>query len=437
MTDAALPPKANGAPLLRFDRATAFVVGVCLLCPLTNLKLGDIQSVEVFGLFYVLYAYGVFALRRGTFQAHREVIKLTRSYIFFLIVVFALALAALRLQTFPPFLLGILKTPPVLSLSRIFQLAICMIGSMLLIVSITRKPELLSIASRYFVIGGLISAIYGLVSAISWAIGFELPGAYAIESIRVRGFFVEGGPFGIYMLSVWTIILFRHYQLRAISRVSMWLQSSLVIVAFFAAQSKAATLLLILIGITYLFLTKKYLKLFFGSIVAAPLLAYFVTQGGLAGYVENYVNFAEAAKARPDDGSLVLGRLMASILAPRIIAEHPIAGIGIGNYSLQRNNPDLLDGLPQTDAWDLPGFGFIGYAAELGIPATIFLMWLLWRPVTIALRLGAGARVAALGSLQFYVHVMGAQITFIYPWLVSSIVIGYSLTFNNLKKVRE
>jgi O-antigen ligase len=119
---------------------------------------------------------------------------------------------------------------------------------------------------------------------------------------------------------------------------------------------------------------------------------------------------------------------MAAILTPRIISEHPLLGIGIGNYSLQRNNPTLLDGLPPTDAWDLPGLGLIGYAAELGVPTTLLLMWLLWRPVVIALRSGAGPRVAAFGSLQFFVHAMGAQITFIYPWIVSSMVVGYSLT---------
>ncbi|WP_295679302.1 hypothetical protein, partial [uncultured Nevskia sp.] len=150
MTDTTLPPNANGASLIGFNRATAFVIGVCLLCPLTNLKLGDVQLVEIFGLFFVAYAYGAFSLRRGTLHAHREVISLVKLYGFFLLIVTALAIIALRLQTFPPFILSILKTPPFLSLSRILQLAICMIGSTLLIISMVRNPRLVSVTARYF-----------------------------------------------------------------------------------------------------------------------------------------------------------------------------------------------------------------------------------------------------------------------------------------------
>ena len=47
------------------------------------------------------------------------------------------------------------------------------------------------------------------------------------------------------------------------------------------------------------------------------------------------------------------GRLGGAVLVPRMIADHPWTGIGLGNYPLMRNDPHYLQGLPTNDAWDL------------------------------------------------------------------------------------
>jgi hypothetical protein len=128
-----------------------------------------------------------------------------------------------------------------------------------------------------------------------------------------------------------------------------------------------------------------------------------------------------------EDGNFAAGRIMGAIMLPRMIADHPIAGIGIGNYSLQRNNPDYLQGLPATTAWDLPGLGLLSYVAEVGIPLMLVLMWLLWAPVRLAGRRQVPALVVILTSYQFFANSLGVQITFAYPWLVTTLGLAYAL----------
>jgi len=118
---------------------------------------------------------------------------------------------------------------------------------------------------------------------------------------------------------------------------------------------------------------------------------------------------------------------MAAHLVPRMIAEHPFGGIGFGNYSLQRNNPNYLQGLPTTSGWDLPGLGLAGYVAELGVPLVLFLIWLIWYPVKVIRFHKVSILVVLTASYQFFAHLVGVQITFVYPWLLTALALGYAL----------
>jgi hypothetical protein len=53
--------------------------------------------------------------------------------------------------------------------------------------------------------------------------------------------------------------------------------------------------------------------------------------GKLFGYTYAYLNLEEALAYRPDDPSLIMGRIAAAAIVPRMIAAHPVAGIGVGN----------------------------------------------------------------------------------------------------------
>jgi hypothetical protein len=108
-----------------------------------------------------------------------------------------------------------------------------------------------------------------------------------------------------------------------------------------------------------------------------------------------------------------------------MIASHPMTGIGIGNYSLMRNDPHYLGSLPTiTDAEDLPAIGIPGIAAEMGIPTTIWLLILLFKPYWVCRKKASIIGVAAI--FQPIAHFFGVQLTFFYPWFVSACALAAS-----------
>jgi len=104
---------------------------------------------------------------------------------------------------------------------------------------------------------------------------------------------------------------------------------------------------------------------------------------------------------------------------------NPIFGIGIGNYSLVRNDPKYLKGLPVYYKWDQHSLGLIGYLPEFGIPLFLLFIYLLFKPVYWSLKIKPRGLIFVLASTQLVIHIVGAQITFLYPWLVSAICMGY------------
>jgi hypothetical protein len=127
---------------------------------------------------------------------------------------------------------------------------------------------------------------------------------------------------------------------------------------------------------------------------------------------------------RPDDINLIMGRIAAALIIPRMIEAHPVLGIGIGNYSLMRNDPDYLDGLPAVQDWDLPGLGLISVAAELGIPLALLFIWLLSRPARMAWRARCPAIVLATAGFQPAAYALGVNLNFFYPWLISGFALA-------------
>ncbi len=410
-----------------------FLASVCLLAPLTALKIADIQPVEIFLLLSSFVFLAVLIERFTTITVQMDLWKLQNLYLLFVVIVGLLACLAVRLPIYPPTELSFLRTPPFLSFSRLTELALCMYG-LLLASEVCRTPELLHCACKYYIWAGLLSCLFGLLSWNFYHItGLELGGTYG-DANRIRGAFIEGGPFGIYLVSVLLVLLFR-WRIRAqrLTRSEL-LTAAIVIVTFFLAASKAGIgvaialcILAVIAGRRQVRIRARYIVL--ATLGSSVLFAVAWTQG-LAGYVFNYENFSESVASRPDDTSLVMGRLMAVVLVPRMIADHPVAGIGIANYSVIRNDPHYLEGLPSTTEWDLPGLGLLGYAAELGIPATLFLVVIIWRPVRIVKSRSCSVVVVVLASYQMIAHLFGAQITFFYPWLVTSFALGYSLRAN-------
>jgi hypothetical protein len=119
------------------------------------------------------------------------------------------------------------------------------------------------------------------------------------------------------------------------------------------------------------------------------------------------------------------GRASGLLLVPAMISVNPLFGVGLGNYSLVRNDPKYLQRLPSVDFWDLSGLGLLGYVAEMGIPLFLLFFYILFKPFIWIYRMGGRGILLILAATQLVLHLFGAQITFLYPWLVSAICMGY------------
>lgn len=403
---------------------------LCILSPLTDLKLGSIQPVELLMFFlFPIAIYRIFADLE--IKSSAETISLLRKYVFFLVAVAAISLLSLRLRVFLPSDMSLLKTPPFLSMAKLFQLVMIVLVMFILIFWFVKQPKLMDYFSRGYIYVGLFNSVFALASCLAMFAGLDLGGAYGEDWPRAKGFFVEGGPFGTYLVSVLLIVMFRKKVLNKGTQLQAYVHMLLLILALFASSSKAAFLLVFVLMIYFQVINKKAKYILFVVALMVPLLFATGKIQGLVGYFSNYNNFTEKAAGNPDDPNLVMGRLMASVLVPRILLDHPLTGVGLGNYSLQRNNPDYLQGLPATDKWDLPGLGLAGYAAELGLPLIFFFIWLVWHPVKIMQKKNLSPFLIVLASYQLFGFLLGTQITFIYPWLVAAVALGYCFGLNN------
>ena len=78
-----------------------------------------------------------------------------------------------------------------------------------------------------------------------------------------------------------------------------------------------------------------------------------------------------------NDGNFVIGRIAGLFIVPRMVAAHPLSGVGWGNYGLLRNLPEYRGASAFTFENDQPALGLLGDAAEFGIPLDLFLLALI------------------------------------------------------------
>jgi hypothetical protein len=403
------------------------------------LKFGDVQAMEATQTLWLFLAAPLFLYRGLRVPCSGIWRRYGAWYLLFLGFCLGVSLLALRLPFYAPPDISVLKQPGLLSLSRIFELSLAICFMLLVARALAGRRALLRLALDVYVWVGLASA---LASIAGWVLmktaGISTFVVYGYED-RVRGFFNEGGPYGIYLVSVAVVLWARASALRAglpagpapggspARRLgSLPLKLLPLAAALLLSGSKAGLLAALCLGLLGVAAAgSRRSKIAILSASAVVLIAFLTLfQGKLYGYFWSYLNFEEALAYRPGDPSLVMGRIAASIVVPRMIAAHPVLGIGPGNYSLMRNDPEYLQGLPAVDDWDLSGMGLFGSAAEFGLPLTLFLLWLLLRPLSMARRRKAPVLVAVAAGFPALAFLLGVNLNFFYPWLVGAFVIS-------------
>jgi hypothetical protein len=409
------------------DVPAAWLLIFVLLSTTPELRVGDVQILELFQLLRVLVVAVLFAysgLRLPTTGVWNQYGK---GYVTFLAAALVLSLIALRLPFYPPSGISLFKGPFVLSLSRLLELSLAIYFMLAVATTLQNRPRLFHVAVDIYTGAGTLSA---LVSIMAFAL-FLTTGenTYFINDLdhRVRGFFNEGGPYGLFLTSVILLLLFRRRLNPNVNPLLNRTSLAITVTAWLLSLSKAGLLTGMLCAMAAAVFTSDVRKRLL-AVVALPIACagfFLFFQQGLAGYMNSISDFDETVLFRPNDRNLVMGRIVAAFVVPRMIVAHPVVGIGVGNYSLMRNDPEYLQGLPAVDDWDLPGLGLVSDAAELGIPLTLVLAFLLLRPLRQSKKQNAPAIIFATATFQPVALLMGVNLNFFYPWLVSALVIAW------------
>jgi hypothetical protein len=420
-------PRAITAPHSLTARSIVILLGVS--CGLMNLRVGSLQP-EDFVLLGLLWLCITRSIYSGfSVDISTRVNSLFRAYSWFILCLVVMGLLATRLTLYPLDDASFLKQPILFPASKLLQLTAVICGFLWLTNQFAKHRSFLSLALNTYWWTGIATCLYGVVCYFFLKLHpFEVPeifGAYSLEDYtRARGFFNEGGPLGLYAVSVLMVGLLRS---RVTGRRLGVVCTSVLCLAIILSGSKSGFLAAAaLILVSAFFAASAKARIFYCIFAIASLWGLGVWlnfDSQLAGYVYSYMNIEEEIAERGRDYNLVVGRVSALHIVPKMIATHPFTGIGFGNYPLMRNDPNYLDGLPAiTEVEDLPGLGLLGVAAEIGVPATVWLIVLFLIPYWKNREKGVVVASAAL--FQPIAHILGMQITFFIPWFVTACALG-------------
>lgn len=409
---------------------------LAILPAFTNFKFASLQAEDFLLLLLLGFCVAKFLCSGFSLRIFTGLHHLFISYSLILFLIFLLAVLSTRLPLYPLQEASFLKQPMIFPLSKLLQLSAIICGFFWLAEAFIRDKYYLDKALTAYWYTGLLSAWYSLVCCLVLRISnlsasglSSVLGAYVTYSLpRARGFFNEGGPYGVYLVSVFIVgILRRRRTHRALGFVNILILS----LAFLLSSSKAGFLILSILAL-YAALTaasggKKIAILTTSTIVIGGAAMWLNLAGSVSSYIYDYQNIEDVIAIRGIDPNLVMGRIAAAYIVPRMILAHPFTGIGFGNYPLMRNDPHYLGILPViTETEDLPALGIPSTAAEIGIPATAWLMVLLFAPYWISRKKATIVTIAAL--YHPLAIISGVQLTFAYPWFIGACAIASSFS---------
>ena len=212
------PVSASAAAGIRPAAGALPLVGLlAVLSAFTNFKLASLQPEDVVLLLLLGFCVFKFASSAFSFRISPRLTRLFWSYALLLLTLILLSGYALRLTFYPLDEAPFLKQPTIFSLSKLLQFSAIICGFLWLTNTFIRRRDRLINAINAYWVTGIVAAVYGTFSyAAVFALHFEAPdifGAYSsLEGVvRARGFFNEGGPFGLYLISVIVIGLLRRH----------------------------------------------------------------------------------------------------------------------------------------------------------------------------------------------------------------------------------
>jgi hypothetical protein len=400
------------------------------------LRIGGIQYLELIYLFQIFLLIIAFPTHKFQARLLRPAFNLGLFYSIFLVAAFVLAILALQRDFYYPTGIGILKFPVWITLSRMTELFID-VASMLYLFDLFRSNlNNLIFALRIYFWVGVASGVFAIIT-YPLNVYFDLQLGTYLDQHRMRGFYNEGGPYGLYLLSVFLvgIVLARQDW---VPRSRIRLAYVPLVIALLGSQSKAAIFAGGLMMFFNALMARQIGRRLF-VIMALVGMAFLISlDPAITQTVTIYIDTPakyEYLSNLESDQDLLSGRVAGAFIVRRMIQVHPWVGIGWGNYPLVRNSPEYRGGAKWADIDDDPGLGMLGTTADFGVPLTLFLVFITFYPYLYLRRRGVPLVVKNLALIQPVVHLCGAQLNLTYPWLITAFALGlgYYHTRNGLQ----
>lgn len=398
----------------------------CSLSATVILKIGEVQYLELIFALDFLVLMWLFARNNFQIRVLRPIQSIATSYAIFLAAALLLGLIALR-QDF--YLVGttLLKRPLVVTIARAAELFLDVFYMLYLASLFHENKNLCAFGAKVYFWTGISGAIYSIVTfPLNYFLGLQL-GTY-LDTHRLRGFDNEGGPYGLYLLSL-LILLFAIRQREWLNRRQLYWGLGLFSVCFIGSQSKAAFFCVAVLGILFVLSTLRGWRMLaaigtlsFGLLVLAAQID---IPGQIQIYFQAIETYQQLSNMRPTDGNLVKGRIAGTVLAPRMIEAHPLLGIGWGNYALVRDDPQYRRGSAFSfGSGDSPSLGTIDYIVDLGFPLWIYMVWISFKPLHLLRQYKADVYVLALAAMQPMAILFGTHLNIMYQWITLALALG-------------
>lgn len=374
----------------------------------TDLKLFNVKLGDSFSIALILYFLINVKIKLP------KLIK-TLFYVFtFLLFTSFLVLIWVKIYSIPN--VGFLKKVGFVSLSRYIQNIGCVYFAGYIFHffrkhNYTFNKKFIVLIDKFMFAFGVFFAAFYLLSLLG------LESKFVYGNNRLRGGYVEGGPFALFYMFY---VIFRTIVL---GNNKNWFVLSFIIIIM--AQSKSSILfVLFYMIINALVLNKiKISRLILLSTAGIILLVfanfYFNFSNGIQGYIKEYLNVEEVVANRPNDPSLVMGRIAGAYISPNIIKDNWFLGVGLGNYSLVRNNPSYRGPFPAVRGWDLTGLGgIINILIESGFLGLLLFLY----PFYFLFKRTKNLEVKQGIIIFILAQVFGVQSYFQYLWFCIGII---------------
>lgn len=412
-----------------FYKSEFWVILICTIClQIPDLKIANLKISEI-----LMLAILPFYINK---------IKKSKTLLLFTSFFTVLILKTFIFNFFTQFYVNddipFLKLPYFISISRLIEIFTCIIFCIYILEALKISKHPFNLIKTFlfiqiFFCGLVYIFVYFLYKIhVLHITVFDNPIVYDTTHhdlvYRLKGFYVEGGPFGLFYAFIFTICLCFYKKLE----LNLW-YLILPVLLVLLASSKAGFSMLSLTIIPFsakkiynlldYFKIKIALFILIGvSVIYLGTTSYKLYLDGQDSLEEHIIKYG----TEEIDVNYMLGRLAASVIVPNMLHENWIKGIGWGNYPLIRNNPAYRSFMPEipTSMWDLTGFGgmldlFLEAGAFLFL-IYIFLYLRIIRLVNKYLDNPGYITISYIGPLIF-----GSAIYFFYTWFLLGILLYF------------